>query len=46
VAEFAPFIHVSTQPHSKQPMHAVENGAIKRVADDEVQSGVLEITGE
>lgn len=28
------------------PPAAVENGSIKRIADDEVQSGVLELVGE
>lgn len=37
-------MHVSIDPMHKRT-RAVENGAIKRVADDEVQSGVLEITG-
>lgn len=41
-------MHVSIAPMHKRTnerTRAVENGAIKRVADDEVQSGVLEITG-
>lgn len=36
---------LSNQTNTHTGIRAVENGSIKRLADDEVQSGVLEITG-